>query len=79
MLHAILNKYWKQHPTLDKKQLNTNLPAIQIRWAKHVEHYLKNKDKHINNILLGIPICGLTKLTFISSVYDDDDDRRRWK
>ena len=41
MLRAILNKFWKQHPT--KQQLFGHLPpiskTIQIIWTKHAGHF----------------------------------------
>ena len=47
MLHAILNKSWKQH--LKKQQQSEYLPCIsqtiQIRWTKHVRHSWRSKGK----------------------------------
>ena len=59
MLRAILNKYWRQHPT--KQQLYGHLPlimkTIEVRWTKHVEHK-RSKDKLIRDILLWTPSHG---------------------
>ena len=49
ILHAVLNKSWKQHPT--KQQLYDHLPPIlqiiQVRWARYTGHYWESKDKHM--------------------------------
>ena len=53
MMHIILNKSLKQHPT--KKQLYGHLPPIskpiQIRWTKYVGHCWRCKDELISDIL----------------------------
>ena len=47
MLHAVLNKSWKQHPT--KQQLYGQLPpisqTIQVRQTKLVQHSWRSKDE----------------------------------
>ena len=57
MLQAILNKYWKQHPT--KQQLHGHLPpiskTIQIRQTRHAGHFWWSKGKLISNVLLWTP------------------------
>ena len=54
MLHTVLNKFWKQHPT--KEQLYGHLlsisQTIQIRWTWHAGHCCRNKDELINDVLL---------------------------
>ena len=78
MLHAILNKSWKQHPT--KHQMYGHLlpisQIIQIRWARHTGHWWKSKDKLIKDILLGTPKHGHTSIgrqtkTFINQLCED--------
>ena len=59
MLHAVLNKSWKQ-------QLYSHLPHItkttQVRWARYAEHCWRRKDKVISNVLLWTPIHGHTSV-----------------
>ena len=72
MLHALLNKSWKEHPT--KQQLCSYLPlishTIQVRQSRHVGHYKLRSD-----VVQWIPTYGHTnvmmsrKLTQISSVH----------
>ena len=54
ILRAVKNKICKKHPT--KQKLNGNLPpisqTIQVKWTRQVEHYWKNKDKSISDVLL---------------------------
>ena len=62
MLHAILNKSWKQHST--KQQLYSHLTlisqTIQVRWARIAGHYERSKDELISDILQWIPTQGHT-------------------
>ena len=57
MLRAILNKSWKQHPT--RYQLYVHLPlitkTIQARRTTHVEHFWRNRDELISDVLLWTP------------------------
>ena len=57
MLRAVLNKFWRQHPT--KQQLYSHLPSItktiQVRWIRHAGHCWRSKDKLISNVLLWTP------------------------
>ena len=57
MLHAILNKSWKQH--LTKQYLYVHLPpiskSIQVRWTWLARHCWRNKDESIGDILRWIP------------------------
>ena len=54
MLRAVLNKFWRQHPT--KQQLYSHLPpimkAVQIRRTRHAGHCWRSKDKLISDIIL---------------------------
>ena len=55
MLRAILNKFWRQHPTTH--QLYGHLPpitkTIQVRRTKHAGHYWRSKDELIRDVLYG--------------------------
>ena len=55
MLWAVLNKSWRQHPTMP--QLYRHLPliskTIQIRWARHC---WRSKGKLISDVLLWTPL-----------------------
>ena len=63
MLWAILNKFWRQHPT--KQQLYGHLPpitkTIKIRWTRHVGHCWRSRDEHISDVLLWTPSHGWAK------------------
>ena len=54
ILQAILNKSWKQHPTM--QQLYGHLPpitkTIKIRQTRHVGHCWRNKDELISDVFL---------------------------
>ena len=54
ILRAILNKFWRQHPT--KQQLFGHLPPItkatEIIRAKHAIHSWRSRDKLISDVLL---------------------------
>ena len=56
MLQAILNKYWRQHPT--KQQLYSYLPlimkTIQVR-QRHAGHCWRSREELISDILLWTP------------------------
>ena len=53
MLHVVLNKSWKQHPT--KQQVYGHLlliwEAIQVRRTRRMGHCWRSKDKLISDIL----------------------------
>ena len=57
MLQAILNKFWRHHPT--KQQLYGRLPpnpkTIQVRRTRHAEHDRKSRDELISYIFLWTP------------------------
>ena len=63
MLRAILNKFWRQHPT--KQQLYGHLPpitkTIQVKWTRHAGHCWRSKVKLISNILQWTPSHGRAK------------------
>ena len=60
----VLNKSWKQHCI--KQQLYSHLPpisqTIQVRQARHAEHYWEIKDELISNIILWTPTHGHTSV-----------------
>ena len=58
MLHAVVKKSWKQHPT--KQQLYAHLPSlsqtIQVRRVRHVGYCWRNKeDELMGDVLQWIP------------------------
>ena len=57
MLRAILNKFWRTHPT--KHQLYGHLPpikkTIQVRRTRHAGHCWRSRDELILNVLLWTP------------------------
>ena len=78
MLRAVLNKYWRQHPT--KPQLYDHLPAItktiKVRRTRHAGHCWRSKDELISDILLWTPSYGRTKAgrparTYIQQLCED--------
>ena len=54
MLHAVLNKSWRQHPS--KQQLYGHLPPItkttQVRRSRRAAHCWRSKDKLIRDVFL---------------------------
>ena len=71
MLHAVLNKSWKQYPI--KQQLYGNLPptsqTIQVIWASHTRHCWRSKDKNINDIFPWTPTRGHTSVGWPAKSY----------
>ena len=63
MLRAILNKFWRQHPT--KQQLYGHRPpitkTIKIRWTRHAGHCWRSRDELISDVLLWTPSHGWAK------------------
>ena len=57
MLRAILNKFWRQHPT--RHQLYGHQPpitkTIQVRRTRHAGHCWRSRDELISNVLLWTP------------------------
>ena len=63
MLLAILNKFWRQHPT--KHQLYSHLPlitkTIQARRTRYAGHCWRSKDELISDVLLWTPAYSQAK------------------
>ena len=77
-LRAILNKYWKQHPT--KHQLYGHLApitkTIQVRRTRHAEHCWRSRNELINAVLLWTLTYGRAKAgrpaqTYIQQLCED--------
>ena len=66
ILHAVLNKPWKHHPT--KQQLYDHIPPIsnntQVRWTRHAEAIFFDGPLHMDAPVL----TDLQELIYISSV-----------
>ena len=80
MLRAILNKYWRQHPT--RHQLYGHLPpitkAIQVRRTRHAGHCWRSRDELISDVLLWTPTYGRAKAgrparTYIQQLCEDTE------
>ena len=78
MLRAILNKYWRQHPT--RHQLYGHLPpitkTIQVRRTRHEGHCWRSRDEFIRDVLLWTPTYGRAKggrpaRTYIQQLNED--------
>ena len=78
MLRAILNKFWRQHPT--RHQLYCHLPSImktiQGRRTRHAGHCWGRKDELISDVLLWTPTYGQVKAgrparTYIQQLCED--------
>ena len=78
MLHAILNKSWRQHPT--RHQLYGHLPpiteTIQVRRTRHAGHCWRSRDELLRDVLLWTPIHGRAKAgrparTYIQQLCED--------
>ena len=63
MLRAILNKFWRQHPT--KQQLYGHLPpitkTIQVWRTRQAGHCKRSRDELISDVLLWTPSHGWAK------------------
>ena len=63
MLPAILNKSWRQHPTMH--QLYGHLPpitkTIQVRRIRYAGHCWRSRDELIIDVLLWTPTYGRAK------------------
>ena len=57
MLQAVLNKFWRQHPT--KQLLYGQLPpitkTIQVTQTRHAGHFWRSKDKLMSDVLQWTP------------------------
>ena len=78
MLRAILNKSWRQHPTIH--QLYGHLPpitkTIQVRRTRHAGHCWRSRDELIRDVLLWTPTYGRAKAgrparTYIQQLCED--------
>ena len=78
MLRAILNKFWRQHPT--KHQLYGHQPpitkTIQVRRTRHAGHCWRSRDKLISDVLLWTPTYDRAKArrparTYIHRLFED--------
>ena len=78
MLRAILNKFWRQHPT--KHQLYSHLPpimkTIQVRWTRHAGDCWRSRDELISDVFLWTPTYGQAKAgrparTYIQQLCED--------
>ena len=78
MLRAILNKFWRQHPT--RHQLYCHLPpitkTIQVRRTRHAGHCWRGRDELISDVLLWTPTYGRAKAgrparTYIQQLCED--------
>ena len=71
MLHAILNKSWRQHPT--RHQLYGHLPpitkTIQVRRTRHAGHCWRSRDELIRDVLLWTPTHGRAKAGWPARTY----------
>ena len=70
MLRAILNKSWRQHPTMH--QLYGHLPpitkTIQVRRTRHAGHCWRSRDK-LSDVLLWTPTYGRAKAGRLAQTY----------
>ena len=80
MLRAILNKFWRQHPT--RHQLYGHLPpitkTIQVRRTRHAGHYWRSRDELISDVLQWTPTYGRVKAgrparTYIQQLCEDTE------
>ena len=78
MLRAILNKFWRQHPT--RPQLYGHLPpitkTIQARRTRHAGLSWRSSDELISDVLLWTPAYGQEKAgrparTYIQQLCED--------
>ena len=71
MLRAVLNKWWRQHPT--RHQLYGHLApitkTIQLRRARHAGLCWRSKDELINDVLLWNPTYGRAKAGWPARTY----------
>ena len=73
MLRAILNKYWRQHPT--KQQLYGHrqpiTKTIKIRRTRHAGYCWKSRDELISDVLLCRTKAGRPARTYIQQLCID--------
>ena len=68
MLHAILNKPWRQHPT----KLPPIMKTIKVRWTRHAGHCWRSRDMLISDVLLWTPSHGRAKAGRPAETYIQD-------
>ena len=78
MLRAILNKSWRQHPTMHQLygHLLPIMKTIQARRTRHAGHCWRSRDKLISDVLLWTPTYGQVKAgrparTYIQQLCED--------
>ena len=78
MLRAILNKSWRQHPTMH--QLYGQLPpitkTIQVTLNRHADHCWRSREELISDVLQWTPTYGRAKAgrparTYIQQLCED--------
>ena len=71
MLRAILNKFWRQHPT--KQQLYAHLPpitkTIKVKRTRHAGHSWRSRDELISDVLLWTPLHRRAKAGWPAPTY----------
>ena len=92
MLRAILNKYWRKHPT--RHQLYGHLPpitkTIQVRQTRHSGHFWRSKDELLWTTPYGQAKTGWPARTYIQQLCEDTgcspedlpkamNDREKWR
>ena len=75
MLRAILNKFWRQHPT--KQQLYGHLSPItkiiQVKRTRHARLCWRSRDELISDVLLWTPSHGRAKAAYIQQLCEDTE------
>ena len=80
ILRAILNKFWRQHPT--KQQLYGHLPpitkTIKIRRTRHAGHCWRSRDGLLSDFLQWTPsrsraIAGRPARTYMQQLCEDTE------
>ena len=71
MLWAILNKSWRQHPTMQQlySLLQPIMKTIQVRRTRHAGYCWRSKDKLISDVLLWTPSHGRAKAGWPARTY----------
>ena len=71
MVQAILNKFWKQHPT--KHQLYSHITpiskTIQVKQTRHAGHSWRSKDEFISDVLLWTSTHGCASVGQLARTY----------
>ena len=63
LLRAILNKFWRQHPTKQQMygHLHPIMKTIKVRWTRHAGQCWRSRGEHISDVLLWTPSHGRAK------------------